>query len=224
MKINSVVATALVLAFFGVTSAQAALVSYSDFGSWSSAVSGTTTVTIPDPPGGFVFLGNSATISGVTFSTDPAAGGNFFSVGTAFLSADQPVLAAVLSSETPTAGSLISANILITFAGPVTAFSLNFGTFDGNDVTFSLSNGDLITTGSTGGSFAVPGFLGVTDLTPFTTVLVTSTDEALNLNNVDFGSAVSAIPEVSTWAMMLLGFAGVGFLAYRRKNNVALAA
>ena len=36
--------------------------------------------------------------------------------------------------------------------------------------------------------------------------------------------SVTAIPEPSTWAMMLLGFAGVGFMAYRRKNNLALAA
>jgi hypothetical protein len=28
-----------------------------------------------------------------------------------------------------------------------------------------------------------------------------------------------AVPEASTWAMMLLGFFGVGFLAYRRKNQ-----
>lgn len=28
-----------------------------------------------------------------------------------------------------------------------------------------------------------------------------------------------AVPEPSTWAMMILGFAGVGFLAYRRKQN-----
>jgi hypothetical protein len=27
------------------------------------------------------------------------------------------------------------------------------------------------------------------------------------------------VPEASTWAMMLLGFAGVGFLAYRRKSS-----
>jgi hypothetical protein len=32
---------------------------------------------------------------------------------------------------------------------------------------------------------------------------------------------VTAVPEPSTWAMMILGFAGVGFMAYRRKNNVA---
>jgi hypothetical protein len=41
----------------------------------------------------------------------------------------------------------------------------------------------------------------------------------------DFPSFTSfSVPEPSTWAMMLLGFAGVGFMAYRRKNNVALAA
>jgi hypothetical protein len=29
----------------------------------------------------------------------------------------------------------------------------------------------------------------------------------------------SAVPETSTWAMMVLGFAGVGFLAYRRRAS-----
>jgi hypothetical protein len=32
----------------------------------------------------------------------------------------------------------------------------------------------------------------------------------------------AAVPEASTWAMMILGFAGVGFLAYRRKGQPAL--
>ncbi|MBN8987404.1 MAG: PEP-CTERM sorting domain-containing protein [Rhizobiales bacterium] len=32
-------------------------------------------------------------------------------------------------------------------------------------------------------------------------------------------SQISGVPEPSTWAMMLLGFAGVGFMAYRRKNQ-----
>lgn len=30
---------------------------------------------------------------------------------------------------------------------------------------------------------------------------------------------VDAVPEVSTWAMMIIGFAGVGYLAYRRRGN-----
>ena len=31
--------------------------------------------------------------------------------------------------------------------------------------------------------------------------------------------SVAAIPEPATWAMLVLGFAGVGFMAYRRKNK-----
>jgi hypothetical protein len=34
----------------------------------------------------------------------------------------------------------------------------------------------------------------------------------------------AAVPEPSTWAMLLLGFAGIGFMAYRRKAKSALMA
>jgi PEP-CTERM motif-containing protein len=37
-------------------------------------------------------------------------------------------------------------------------------------------------------------------------------------------SPLAAVPEPSTWAMMMLGFAGVGFIAYRRRKPAALAA
>jgi hypothetical protein len=30
---------------------------------------------------------------------------------------------------------------------------------------------------------------------------------------------VAAVPETSTWAMMILGFAGIGFMAYRRSRK-----
>jgi hypothetical protein len=33
---------------------------------------------------------------------------------------------------------------------------------------------------------------------------------------------VGAVPEPSTWAMMILGFFGVGFMAYRRKSQGSL--
>jgi PEP-CTERM motif len=36
--------------------------------------------------------------------------------------------------------------------------------------------------------------------------------------------AVTTVPEPSTWAMLLLGFAGIGFLAYRRNTKPALNA
>jgi hypothetical protein len=35
---------------------------------------------------------------------------------------------------------------------------------------------------------------------------------------------LTAVPEPSTWAMMILGFAGLGFTAYRRKSKPALMA
>lgn len=34
---------------------------------------------------------------------------------------------------------------------------------------------------------------------------------------------VSAVPEPSTWAMMILGFLGLGFLGYRKKTTLRLA-
>jgi hypothetical protein len=34
----------------------------------------------------------------------------------------------------------------------------------------------------------------------------------------DFSATVPATPEASTWAMMILGFLGMGFLAYRKRK------
>jgi PEP-CTERM motif len=47
-----------------------------------------------------------------------------------------------------------------------------------------------------------------------------------NFSVVDLSAPpfTGAVPEPSTWAMMLLGFAGIGFMAYRRKNKPALMA
>ena len=39
-----------------------------------------------------------------------------------------------------------------------------------------------------------------------------------------FSIEVAAVPEPSTWAMMILGFAGVGFMAYRRNSKPTLMA
>ena len=39
-----------------------------------------------------------------------------------------------------------------------------------------------------------------------------------------FGPAVAAVPEPSTWAMMLIGFLGLGVMAYRRRTQTAFDA
>jgi len=43
--------------------------------------------------------------------------------------------------------------------------------------------------------------------------------DILNVNS----AVQNGVPEPSTWAMMILGFAGVGFMAYRRKSKPAFA-
>jgi hypothetical protein len=39
-----------------------------------------------------------------------------------------------------------------------------------------------------------------------------------SLDNVSVEAISNGVPEPSTWAMMILGFAGIGFMAYRRRN------
>ena len=51
------------------------------------------------------------------------------------------------------------------------------------------------------------------------TVVISAGNAAFLLDDTDIDAAVPAVPEPSTWAMMILGFLGLGFLAYRRKNG-----
>jgi len=52
----------------------------------------------------------------------------------------------------------------------------------------------------------------------------TTWSNAFGIYDATFSATVSAVPEPSTWAMMILGFFGVGFLAYRRRNGIAAVA
>lgn len=53
---------------------------------------------------------------------------------------------------------------------------------------------------------------------------ITFRDLSLNADSFSPNFVTGAVPEPSTWAMMLLGFAGVGFVAYRRKSKPASVA
>jgi PEP-CTERM motif len=69
------------------------------------------------------------------------------------------------------------------------------------------------------GSFSNIDKLVITPTTTTDSPNVLTLIDDLQLNN-----AVSSVPEPSTWAMMILGFAGLGFVAYRRKAKPALMA
>jgi len=212
------VAVVLALGFLSVAPSRAGTVTtYSSYASWSAAMAGITNVTIPDPGTGtygtgFTVIGSgnaSVTYSGVIFSQ---SGGSlqleFLNVGVAW--SGYP---AVLSSQVLTTGL---ANILTTLPGDVTGLALYYGTWNGLDVTFGLSNGDSVVLGSTAGAYSVPDFLGITDTTPFDSVLATSPDSiGLNLNDVSYGTT---IPEPGTWLLVAGGLA-VAALFRRRRTN-----
>jgi hypothetical protein len=42
------------------------------------------------------------------------------------------------------------------------------------------------------------------------------------VDDISLSAVTSAVPEPSTWAMMILGFFGLGFVAYRRKSEGSL--
>jgi hypothetical protein len=64
-----------------------------------------------------------------------------------------------------------------------------------------------------------------TTFTPFVTNQPFSLTEEIDITALAAGAflssddSVSAVPEPSTWAMMVLGFVGVGFMAYRRRGQ-----
>ena len=51
----------------------------------------------------------------------------------------------------------------------------------------------------------------------------TSSPEFTMMESIGY-DPVTAVPEPSTWAMMILGFAGIGFMMYRRQSRSALMA
>jgi hypothetical protein len=115
------------------------------------------------------------------------------------------------------------------------AFSQQFG-FDGDTIqslTASLGSFSDTLPSSSGTTLPSHGFSGWSTFS--TTIVADSTSETLsflafgNLPVPPFAlvsdvSLTGGVPEPSTWAMMLIGFGGIGFAAYRSRRRVAAAA
>ena len=82
-------------------------------------------------------------------------------------------------------------------------------------MTFTLSNGDSVVQGSTGTGYATADFVGVTDSTAFTSVLITAPDFGLNINNIAF-----AVPEPSSFCLGVTGVIGLLGYAWRYRRAI----
>ena len=115
-----------------------------------------------------------------------------------------------------------------------TKFGLYWGSSDGyNTITF-LNLGSVVgsyTPGSPGFPLTgdgcqtcstTNGYILWSGLGQFNQVVLSSTSPAFEFDNllIDNTIGTAPVPEASTWMMMILGFFGVGLMAYRRKGRV----
>jgi hypothetical protein len=98
----------------------------------------------------------------------------------------------------------------LSFSGSLAPITTNLTQFEGAG-TFPVAISTL-----TGETFTGGGGNIIATLASSATAEVTIT--------YNYSPVTSAVPEPTTWAMMLLGFAGIGFMGYRRKSKPALMA
>jgi hypothetical protein len=124
-----------------------------------------------------------------------------FSAPSGGITSDSQAFTLNLQQTVNAAGDLIFnlTNATLQGLGPftlngVTVSDLHFGLASGSNGTYNSATGEWDNPDPTGNG-------GITSTLNF------------------YADFTAAVPEPSTWAMMILGFAGVGFMAYRRRSN-----
>jgi hypothetical protein len=123
---------------------------------------------------------------------------------------------------------------MATFAAPQTSISIYWGSIDGTPQNmnsfavsidgYTLTGADLVALGASGdGSQTDPQanqLVTITGLGAFTSATFTSTGNAFEFSLVTPTiHQTGGTPEPSTWAMMMVGFAGLGYAAFRRNTK-----
>jgi hypothetical protein len=117
---------------------------------------------------------------------------------------------------------------LSTVAGA--SYSLSFAYNPGANVmsagdTKVYWDGNLVTDINGNWGWTVYNFSGLIATTDSTVLDFAGYHPVATYNGLDaVNVSIAAVPEPSTWAMMIIGFCGLGFMAYRRKNKMALSA
>ena len=113
--------------------------------------------------------------------------------------------------------------VTITFSSPVTAAAFQMNDDNASYTFTALLNGAPVDSGTAtvGPTTAYFGFTGV----DFNEITIAVSDPGPGpgpfwlIGNLELGA--SPVPEPSTWAMMLLGFVGLGYVGYRRSARLA---
>jgi hypothetical protein len=154
--------------------------------------------------------------------------GHFIADFTFSLTTAADFSASITQSFNTTRPSTFVSNLqLALYSGTPTA--ANGGSGPGGTGTLLLSDPATITLGTP--PFASQAASIEDLLTPIGSYFLEVTGNvAANANSLhlNYGGSTltisSAVPEPSTWAMMILGFCGLGFMAHQRKSKPALAA
>jgi hypothetical protein len=109
----------------------------------------------------------------------------------------------VITGSSPFAGDIISND------NDGTVWLIDTTTGAGKEIASGGTRGDYVGVDGTNGS-----------------LFLSQTNEIFRLGCGDGCGfvGVSGVPEPSSWAMLIIGFAGVGFMAYRRNSKPALMA
>ena len=206
MRARTRFAPALLLAiagmFIGASPSFAALITYTESATASGSLDG---VTFTDAT---VLLSMNNDTTNVT----SGGGGFFFNFGTATVS--------------------IGGGPAVTFTNPIDVFSYQPSTIVGfSDTTVGLDILDTLN-----GSFAT--YALTTSIGPITDVSLTNggfsfptsggafvlTSVVDRMSTFTATTTLAAVPEPQTWALMLVGFAGLGYAGYRRSRKSRLTA
>ncbi|MBN8988325.1 MAG: PEP-CTERM sorting domain-containing protein [Rhizobiales bacterium] len=205
----------LAATLFGILSVgnQTHAATYTSSSAFASATSGLTVENYGSYSAG-TLVPSGSTLGGLTYSFNTASGlggiitNQFNSFTGTSLGASQNGAQFFFGNE----------GFTVTFASAVTAFGLFANVNLGTSFVLSTTAGSLAQTINAYDTSTF-GFFGITSATPFSSATFTSQNAISTFNIPEIEFRVAAVPEPSTWAMMILGFVGVGFMAYRRKSK-----
>jgi hypothetical protein len=184
------------------------------------------------------FVNNTSGISGgIGYSFSGASGGTS-GIYAGLAPPNSPIAASPYTDANHTTnyfsaegsnGSGSAGSVTLDYSG--TTLKMLWGTVDSSDTRnlITTSAGQTITgnqilemCGASCNDGQTEVWLTISSLTPFTSLVFSDANaNAFEFNVAPVQFQTGGVPEPSSWAMMILGFMGVGFLAYRRKNQIA---